>query len=166
MKLLLKESIKNLGNAGAVVEVKDGYGRNFLVPYGKAIEITDANIQAIEQEKKRLEALEGEKVLSLKEIAERINGIDITVTEKVSEGENLYGAVQAKTIVTALEAEGITVDADAIKPAEPIKTLGVHRVPVKLHTEVIAELKVWVVDESGNGKTEEEKVETVEETTE
>lgn len=166
MKLLLKESIKNLGNAGEVVTVKDGYARNYLVPYGKAIEITDANLQSIEQEKKRLQAVEGERVLSLKEIAERINGIDITVTEKVSEGENLYGAVQAKTIVAALKEQGVEIDVDAVNNKNPIKTLGVHRVSIKLHTEVEAELKLWVVDENGNGAapaTEEEVVESTEE---
>ena len=165
MKLLLKESIKNLGNAGEVVSVKDGYGRNYLVPYGKAMEVTEANLQAIEQEKKRLQAIEGERVLSLKEIAERINGVDITVSEKVSEGENLYGAVQAKTIVAALKEQGIEIEVDAINTKTPIKTLGVHRVPVKLHTNVIAELKLWVVDENGNGAaavSEEEKEEVTE----
>ena len=156
MKLLLKESINKLGNAGEVVSVKDGYGRNYLVPYGKAIEVTEANLQAIDQEKKRLQAIEGERVLSLKEIAERIDGVDITVSEKVSEGENLYGAVQAKTIVAALKEKGIEVEIDAINTKTPIKTLGVHRVPVKLHTEVVAELKLWVVDENGNGPAETE----------
>ncbi len=166
MKLLLKESIKNIGNAGEVVTVKDGYARNYLVPYGKAIEITDANIQSIDQEKKRLQAAEGERVLSLKEIAERINGIDITVTEKVSEGENLYGAVQAKTIVASLKEQGVEIEVDAVNIKTPIKTLGVHRVPIKLHTEVEAELKLWVVDENGNGAVavaEEEVVENTEE---
>ncbi len=168
MKLLLKETIKNLGNAGDVVDVKDGFGRNYLVPYGKAVEVTTANVQAIELEKKKLQALEGERVLTLKEIAERINGVDITVTEKVSDGENLYGAVQAKTIVAALAEQGITVDVDAIVTKNPIKTLGVHRVPVKLHTEVIAELKLWVVDEDGNGAAvvEEEATEEVAESIE
>ncbi len=168
MKLLLKESIKNLGHAGEVVSVKDGYGRNFLVPYGKAIEITEENLQAIELEKKRLQALEGERVLSLKEIAERINGVDITVTEKVSEGESLYGAVQAKTIVAALKDQGIEIEIDAVHFKEPVKTLGVHRVPIKLHTEVVAELKLWVVDENGKGaaKAEEVEAEAVAESTE
>ncbi len=161
MKLLLKESLKNLGNAGEVVEVKDGYGRNYLVPYGKAVEVTEGNLQAIEQEKKRLQAAEGERVLSLKEIAERINGVDVTVTEKVSDGENLYGAVQAKTIVAALAEQGIVIEVDAVNVKAPIKTLGVHRVPIKLHSEVVAELKLWVVDENGNGATPARDEETV-----
>lgn len=166
MKLLLKESIKNLGNAGAVVDVKDGFGRNYLVPYGKAIEVTEANLQAIELEKKKLQTLENERVLSLKEIAERINGVDITVMEKASDGENLYGAVQAKTIVAALAEQGIVVAIDAISTKNPVKTLGVHRVPVKLHSEVEAELKLWVVDENGNGAAAKEVEEVVESTEE
>ncbi len=159
MKLLLKSEVKNLGRAGDIVEVKDGYGRNFLVPQGLAMQVTAANIKTIEAEKARLKAVEAELVVKLKEVAERINNVDITISALVSDGESLYGAVQPREICDALMAEGIEIDSDYISPDKPLKKLGVHRVPVKLHPEVIAELKVWVVEKKDpNAKVEEDEV--------
>lgn len=154
MKLLLKENVKNLGVAGEVVEVKDGFGRNYLVPQQFAVEVTAGNLNAIELEKKRLVSLQSAKIEKLQEVMERIGGVDITISANVSEGENLYGAVQPKEIVDALKVEGIEIEVDAIEIETPIKTLGVHRVPVKLHPEVKGELKLWVV-ENKEGETAE-----------
>lgn len=150
MKLLLKDDVKNLGHAGEVVTVRDGYGRNFLVPQGYAVQVTPGNLKVIEAEKKRLEAMQAEKIAGLRGIAEKIAAAEITLTALVSEGENLYGAVQVREMADALQALGISIDPDCIQPSEPVKTLGVHRVPVKLHSQVVAELKVWV-----NQKAEE-----------
>jgi large subunit ribosomal protein L9 len=149
MKLLLKKDVKDLGRSGDVVKVRDGYGRNFLVPQQIAIEVTEGNLRAIENEKKRLKAIEAEKISGLKTVAEKIGGVQITVAALVSEGESLYGAITAKEMLEGLKAAGVTeVELDMIQPAKPVKTLGEHTVAVRLHSQVVAELKVVVVEKS------------------
>lgn len=146
MKLLLKEDVKDLGNGGEVVTVRDGYGRNYLLPQGLAVQVTPGNLKVIEAETKRLQTIQVAKIAGLREIAEKIAAADITISALVSEGESLYGAIQPREMAEALAALGIAVNADVIQPVEPVKTLGVHRVPVKLHSTVVAELKVWVTE--------------------
>lgn len=148
MKLLLKDDVKNLGKAGDVVTVRDGYGRNYLLPQGLAVQVTAGNLKVIEAEKKRLQALQAEKIAGLRVVAGKIAAAEITLSALVSEGENLYGAVQTREMADALAALGIVVDVDAIQPVEPVKTLGLHTVPVKLHSEVVAELKVQVTQKA------------------
>lgn len=145
MKLLLKEDVKNLGRSGEVVSVKDGFGRNYLVPQGMAILVTPGNLKAIELEKKRLQAIQAEKIAGFRSIAEKIEALEITISALVSEGENLYGAVQAREMVEAAKEKGVDVPLEAIHVAEPVKTLGMHRIPVKLHHDVTTEFKLWVV---------------------
>lgn len=148
MKLLLKEDVKNLGKAGDLVTVKDGYGRNFLLPRGMAVTVNAGNIAAIESLKKRRAAEEAEHVAKLRELAERIAGLDITISQRVSdqEAQTLYGAVSPRDIAAAMAEEGVTVDPECIEPSEPIKTTGRFTVPVKLHAEVKTELKLWIVE--------------------
>ncbi len=145
MKLLLSEDVKDLGLAGDVVTVANGYGRNFLLPRKLAVEVTPANLKQIENAKKLRNAREIERIKDFKMLAERISAIDITLKERVSEADVLYGSVQVKELVQALIEQGIELAPEMIRLAEPIKTLGVHRVPVRLHPEVETEFKVWVV---------------------
>ncbi len=145
MKLLLSEDVKDLGLTGDVVTVANGYGRNYLLPRKLAVEVTPANLKQIEGAKKLRQARELERVKDFKVLAERISAIDITLKERVSESDVLYGSVQVKDLVAALIEQGIQLEPDMIRLAEPIKTLGVHRVPVRLHPEVETEFKVWVV---------------------
>ncbi len=145
MKLLLSEDVKNLGFAGDVVTVANGYGRNYLLPRKLAVEVTPANLKQIEAQKKIRAARELERVKDFKMLAERISAIDITLQKRVSESDVLYGAVQVKEILEALNSQGIELEAGMIRLQEPIKTLGVHHVPVRLHPEVETEFKVWVV---------------------
>lgn len=146
MKLLLKESVKNLGKAGDLVTVKDGYGRNFLLPQGLAMTVTPGNLQTLETLKKRRANEEAERLTKLRELGARLANLNLTIAMLVSEGEQLYGAVSAREIAQAIAEEGITIDAECILPDEPIKMLGVFKVPVKLHPEVKIELKLWVVE--------------------
>lgn len=148
MKLLLKDDVKNLGRAGEVVTVRDGYGRNYLVPQGLAVQVTAGNLKVIETEKKRLQALQAEKIAALRVVAAKVAAAEISIAALVSEGESLYGAVQPREMADALAAQGVTIDVDAIQPVEPVKTLGLHIVPVKLHSEVVAELKVQVTQKA------------------
>ncbi len=154
MKLLLSEDVKDLGLAGDIVKVADGYGRNYLLPRKLAVEVTDANLKQIESVKKLRRVRELERIKDFRTLAERIAAIDITIKERVSESDVLYGSVHAKQLVDALKAENVLLEADMIKLEEPIKTLGVHRVKVRLHPEVETELKVWVVGLKDNAPVE------------
>ncbi len=145
MKLLLSEDVKDLGLAGDVVTVANGYGRNFLLPRKLAVEVTPANLKQIEGLKKHRAAKALERVKDFKMLAERIAAVDVTVKERVSESDVLYGSVTPKQLVDSLAAEGVQVEPEMIRLEEPIKTLGMHRVKVRLHPEVETELKVWVV---------------------
>ncbi len=147
MKLLLRENVQKLGRVGDIVSVKEGYGRNFLLPRNLAVEVTPANLKQIEAERKRRVEQEAQSVSEYKELATRLAEIDVTLKERVSGGDNLYGAVSAKEIVAALAEQGVNLDAGKLVLAEPIKTLGVHRVTVRFHPEVECELKVWVVEQ-------------------
>ena len=146
MKLLLSEDVKDLGLAGDVVTVANGYGRNYLLPRHMAVEVTAANLKQIEGLKKMRQARELERVKDFRTLAERIAALDITVKERVSEADMLYGSVGPKQLIDALAAEGVGIEPDMVKLEDPIRTLGVHRVKIRLHPEVEAELKVWVVN--------------------
>ena len=154
MKLLLSEDVKDLGYAGDLVTVANGYGRNFLLPRGFAVEVTDSNLKQIEAMKKVRAARELERVKDFRMLAERIAAVDVTIRERVAESDTLYGSVGAKQLVDALKAEGIILETSMIRLEEPIKTLGVHRVRIRMHPEVETELKVWVVGQQENAPVE------------
>ncbi len=154
MKLLLSEDVKDLGFAGDIVTVANGYGRNYLLPRNFAVEVTPANLKQIDALKKVRAAKELERVKDFRMLAERIAAVDVTIRERVAESDTLYGSVGAKQLVEALKAEGIILEPGMIKLEEPIKTLGVHRVRVRMHPEVETELKVWVVGQQENAPVE------------
>ena len=146
MKLLLSEDVEGLGQMGEMITVAEGYGRNYLLPHGLAVALSESNRVAIEKEKETRAKRRVEELAGMKQIAERIQGTDITLRERVSSGEDLYGAVTPKTILQALADEDINIDASQLVIEEPIKTIGVHRVVVRLHKDVETELKIWVVE--------------------
>ncbi len=147
MQIVLREDIENLGRRGEVVKVADGYARNFLLPKGKALLATAGNLKTIEREKRRYvvrQAKEKDESLAL---AQRIAGISCTIVRKVGENDTLYGSVTPADIAEYLAKEGVVVDKRRIHLDEPIKSLGIYNVPVRLHPEVSADVKVWVVKE-------------------
>ena len=147
IKLILKNDVKDLGKAGDTVNVKDGYARNFLVPQGFALEYSESTLKVIEEEKKKEKIrLEKEKKKALTEQG-KISKVSCTIPVKVGEEGKLFGAVTSSDIEEALKQEGIEIDKRKIELPEPIKVLGVYTVPVKLHPEVTANIKVWVVKE-------------------
>jgi large subunit ribosomal protein L9 len=154
MKLLLNDDVKDLGLAGEVVTVANGYGRNFLLPRRLAVEVTPENLRRIEEVKRARKVRELERVKDLRIVAERIAALDVTVKERASETDVLYGSVGARQLVEAMAAEGIVIVESMIRLDEPIKALGVHRVKIKLHPEVETELKVWVVGLKDNSPIE------------
>ena len=144
-EIILRRDIRNLGKAGQIVKVKDGYARNYLIPKGYAYLATKKNIALWEQEKKRLQKqLEKEKKQA-EELAKKIEKLSINIVAEANEEETLYGSVTEVHIVQALAEEGIKIDREAIVLPAPIKKLGIYEIEVALHPEVKAKLKVWVV---------------------
>ncbi len=145
MDVILRQAIENLGNPGDVVTVKPGYARNYLLPRGLAYEATPGNLKRIANERQRLEAAENTRRDSARELAKRIEEISLTFSARVGEEGKLFGSITASDIAHQLEAQGVEVEKRQIDLHEPIKTLGVFRVPVRLHADVHPEVRVWVI---------------------
>ena len=144
MKLILREDVENLGKGGELVDVKPGYGRNYLLPRGLAVVANPKNVRELEHQKKIAEAKAAKMKASAEAVAKRLAETPIALKRKVGEQEKLYGSVTAIDIVEALAARGLQLDRRTIDLAEPIKTLGDFEVAVKLHREVIGKVKVKV----------------------
>lgn len=149
MKVILIDEIRGLGGRGDVVQVKDGYARNFLFPKSLAREATAGNLKAVEHERKKWALLtQAEKDVAQKS-AEQVKGMKITIRKKIGENGHLFGSVTTGEIAEALNAKGIDVDRRRIELAHPIKSAGMHDVEVRLHREVSAKIEVEVVNEKG-----------------
>ena len=148
MKVILRENIADLGKAGQTVEVKDGYGRNFLIPRNMAIPATKANLDAIDEIAKQQAIREKKARRSAEVVRDKIEKLSLSTEVLVGEEDKVFGSVTANDIAKMLEAEGVIVDKRMIQLDEPIKALGVYTVPVKLEKDVSANLKVWVVKKS------------------
>lgn len=147
MQIILKENVKNLGNAGDIVNVKDGYARNFLIPKGLAVVANPKNIKMLEHERKKIQELARKAKLSAEEVASKIGETTVVITAKAGEEDKLFGSVTAMDIAEALKKQGIDIDKRKIILEEPIKRLGNYTVKIKLHSEVTAQLNVQVVRE-------------------
>lgn len=147
MKIILREDVENLGRRGEIVNVAAGYGRNFLLPKGKAYSYTPGNARKVDAEKHLMRVKETRERQDAEALAARLSQISVTIVRKVGENETLYGSVTNGDVAEALEKEGFAIDRRRIPLEEPIKTVGIYTVPVKLHPEVTAEVKVWVVKE-------------------
>ncbi len=147
MKIILKQDINTLGSVGQVVEVKKGYARNYLIPKGLAVEATESNLKAFEQEQKlaALRMQRGKK--EAEEMAAKISKLSITVAMPVGEEDKLFGSVTSQMIADLLKENGCEVDRRKIVLEDSIKALGVYDIPIKLHPEVTATVKLWVVRE-------------------
>lgn len=145
MKVILARDIEKLGRTGEVVEVKDGYARNFLIPRGMAHLSTPGNLRLIE-EGKRLKELRAKKELNQAEkLANKIKSISLTVAKEAGPDDKLFGSVTTIDISEALAEENIQIDKYDVLLEEPIKELGIFHVTIKLHPEVSTQVKVWVV---------------------
>ncbi|HEY6001133.1 MAG TPA: 50S ribosomal protein L9 [bacterium] len=147
MKVILKADVERLGKVGEVVAVAPGYARNYLMPRKLALEATASNLAGIETEKKRYAKAQARAAAGARELAERLAALSLTIRQASGESDRLFGTVTTMDIAAALAKEGIEIDRRQITIEEPIKTLGIYTVPVKLHAEVSAPLKVWVVKE-------------------
>jgi large subunit ribosomal protein L9 len=148
MEVILKEDVLKLGHRGDVVKVADGYGRNYLLPGKLAIEATSANKAVIAQMKASAIRKSAKEKSQSEDLAKQITAIELTFERKVGDGEHLFGSVTSGDIAHALEAQGYTVDRRKIALEEPLKTLGEFHVPIKLHREVTAHVKVTIVSDN------------------
>jgi large subunit ribosomal protein L9 len=147
VKVILLSDQRHLGRRGETVEVKPGYGRNYLLPQGIALEATPGNQKLFEQQRKKIDVAHAKERDSAQQFADRLAGLQITIPKRVGETGTLYGSVTAGDVAEALEAKGVTVDRRRIDLEGGIKTLGDHPVRVDLHSEVTAEITVSVVPE-------------------
>lgn len=145
MKLILQETVENLGEPGDLVEVKVGYGRNYLLPQGLAVVATAANERLVNELKAKRDEREQAAKIAAQALAVSLTGVSVNVKRKVAEGDTLYGSVTAADIVAALAEEGFEVAKDQLRLEHAIKTLGVFEVPLHLPYGVEASIKLWVV---------------------
>ena len=144
MEVILRDHVEHLGQRGEIVKVADGYARNYLLPRKLALPATDANRKWVERERKQAEARDSEERGAAEAIAARLNALELTITRKVGENDQLYGSVTNADIAALLAEKGFELDRRKILLPDPIKALGENTVPVKLHREVTAQLKVVV----------------------
>jgi large subunit ribosomal protein L9 len=147
LRVILLSDQRHLGKRGEVVDVKTGFGRNFLLPQGIALEATDGNIKYFQQQRAKIDAHHAKEREAAQEIANRMGDLRLEIPKRVGETDTLYGSVTAGDVAELLEKKGYTVDRRRIDLEGGIKTLGEHPVRIELHPEVIAEVTVSVVRE-------------------
>ena len=147
MEVILREHVDNLGRRGDLVKVADGYARNYLLPRKMALLATEGNKKVIEREREKFEAKEAEEQKVSQAVADRLANVEIEIARRVGETQALYGSVTSADIAEALAAKGFDVDRRKLQLGEPIKHLGEVQVPIKLHRDVVAHVKVKVVAE-------------------
>jgi large subunit ribosomal protein L9 len=145
MEVILREHVEHLGARGDVVKVTPGYARNYLLPRKLALAVTENNKRQIEREKKLAEARDMEEKSAAEAVAARIGALEIEISRRVGENDALYGSVTSADVAQALKDKGFEVDKRKIQMAEPLKALGESTIPVKIHREVVAQVKVKVV---------------------
>ena len=145
MRIILRESLEKLGQAGDVITVRAGYGRNYLLPRGLAVPATEKDVARFQHDKRAIAARAAKMAKELAAQADKLSQVSVTIPAKVGEGDRLYGSVTTRDIVEALKAKGINLDSKKLQLAEPIKALGMTEVPVKIGPNLAPTIKVWVV---------------------
>ncbi len=145
MKIILRKNFNQLGSVGDIVDVKDGYARNFLIPRQIAYAATDGNLRALQEEKKQIAKKESKNLAEAQELSNELEKVSVTIPVTVGEDEKIFGSVTSKMISDALVEKGFNVDHRKIEIEEPIKSLGIYSVKIKIHADVVANVKTWVV---------------------
>ena len=148
MKVILTKDLENLGRAGALVEVKPGYGRNFLLPRKLALPATEKNIRQLEHQKSGILARAAKEKSNMTAMANKLNAIEVRFTRKVGEQNKLFGSVTSKDVHEQLVSQGYQVERKQVHLPDPLKEVGTHEVEVKLHPEVVAKVKVTIAPEA------------------
>lgn len=145
MQVILREDVENVGKMGEVVNVRDGFGRNYLIPRGLAVVATGRNVRRLEHERKVIEQHDARRQRDARAVKERVEALSLTIAKNTGEEDKLFGSVTNREIADALKEQGIEIDRKQILLEQPIKALGVYTVEVRLARDVSASLKVWVV---------------------
>lgn len=147
MEVILRQTVKDVGKAGEIVTVKNGYGRNYLIPRGLAYIATKANKKRVDAEAiRRAQQAESDRA-DAEILAEKLASLSIEFTVKTGEGDKLFGSITSADIASELAGRGYQIDKRTIHLDEPIKMIGIYRVPIKIHHDVNAEVRVWVIKE-------------------
>jgi large subunit ribosomal protein L9 len=144
MKVILRQDVENLGKMGDIVEVRDGYARNYLIPRGLAYYASEGAIRRLEQEKRQYQRRLERERSSAQELAAQLEQLVLSIPMRVGEEGRLFGSVTPQMIADELSLRGFTIDRRAIVLEEPIRSLGTFEVKIKLHPEVVATVKLWV----------------------
>lgn len=147
MKVILRQNHESLGQVGDIVDVKDGFARNFLIPRKIAYAALKGNIQALEEEKKTIEKKLQQEVRTAEGLSTDLEKVSVSIPVQVGEEDKIFGSVTTQMIADALKEKGFEIDKRKIEIEEPIKALGIYGISIKLHTNVTAKIKVWVVRE-------------------
>ena len=147
MQVILRDALDTLGAAGDIVSVKPGYARNYLIPKGLAFEATDANVRRIDREKAKIQQRAADQLTEARKQAQGIEGVSVTFNARAAEEGKLFGSITTGDIAEKLAEQGVQIDRKQIHLDDPIKSLGVFSVPVRLHADVRPEIKVWVIKE-------------------
>lgn len=145
MKVILREDVTGVGRLGDIKQVKDGFARNFLLPKKLAMEASDYNLKQVEMDQKKKDVKQQLEKKKAEEVAAKLQNLSVTMAAEVNEDEKLYGSLSAQDIAGAISQEGIDIDKKSIVLETPIKELGIYDLEVRLHPQVLAKIKVWVV---------------------
>jgi len=154
MRVILKEDVKALGSIGDIVNVKDGYARNYLIPKKLAVPADERNLKEFLHHKRMIERKLNKVKIQAEELKKKIEEIELNIKQKVGKSGKLFGSITSLILEKELEKSGLHIDRKKILLQEPIKTLGNFKIKIKLHPEVIAELKVNVIQEEEDKKEE------------
>ncbi|MFQ5703971.1 MAG: 50S ribosomal protein L9 [Gemmatimonadales bacterium] len=150
MEVILRQTVDNVGLAGELVKVKNGYARNYLIPRGLAYAATPANRRRMEAEASRFTQQRETERAEADNLAEKLSGVSVEFVVKAGEGEKLFGSITSADIASSLAEKGFNVDKRSVALPEPIKMIGIYKVPIRLHPDVRPEIRVWVVKEESD----------------
>ncbi|MCF7804167.1 MAG: 50S ribosomal protein L9 [Candidatus Marinimicrobia bacterium] len=147
MKIILRQDVEKLGEAGEIVDVKPGYFRNYLHPRDMAMRATDSNRKVYEEERRMQQVRENKAKFEAQKVADKLENVSLNAPVQVGEEDKVFGSVTSQDIAKLLDEQGFDIDKKDILLDEPIKALGIYNVPVKLHKDITGEVKVWVIKE-------------------
>ncbi len=145
MRVILKQEVEQLGEAGDIVKVAAGYGRNYLIPRGLAVLASEGSVAELDHNQRIADAIRRKKLAGANALAEKLEGTAVSIRRETGDDEKLFGSVTKRDIVEALAAEGIEVDRRAVQLEEPIKSIGLFTVPIRLHSDLSANVRVYVI---------------------
>ncbi|MFT4621993.1 MAG: large subunit ribosomal protein L9 [Myxococcota bacterium] len=145
MRVILKQEVSNLGDAGDIVTVSPGYGRNLLIPQGLAVPANEGSVSALDHQQKMAEAIKRKQLALARELATKLEGTPISIRRETGDDDRLFGSVTKRDVAEALAAEGVEIDRKQIVLDEALRSIGLFNVPVRLHREVTATVRVYVI---------------------